>query len=316
MGLSNLTLRNESIFDAGYSDAFDLVICTGVIHHTGNPPRAIACLTQALRSEGVMELMVYNRFHRILTSAVQKAIQILAGGAQQAELATEMQIAGALIRSFAAPVLTAQFLAQMQGRPDAMVADTLIQPVEFSYTVQSLAELASACGLRIVAPCLNEHDKAAGRLSWNLTLSDPDLAARYAALDDMARWQVTNLLMAEHSPMLWFYLQPQVSPFPGLTERQMTEAFLGSVFRRTEPRQRFWIQQPGGAYALSPRFVPYPPARRDPAITRLHDEVDGERTIRALLGPRASDLAFCNQARLLLTTSAFPFLEAVYGDWI
>jgi SAM-dependent methyltransferase len=316
MGLSNLTLRRESIFEAQYRDEFDLVICTGVIHHTGDPPRALACLAQALRPDGVMELMVYNRFHRILTSAVQKAIQFLAGGAERAQLATEMQIADALIQTFRPPVLTAQFLSQMQGRPDSMVADTLVQPVEFSYTVETLAELASECGLEVVAPCLNEHDKAAGRLSWNLTFSEPDLARRYAALDDLARWQVTNLLMAEASPMLWFYLQPRASRFSRRTERETTDAFLDTVFRKTDARQRFWMQQPGGGYALSPRLIPYPPGRREPAVTRLYEQVDGERTMRELLGPQANDDSFCNQARLMLTTSAFPFLEATHGEWI
>ena len=96
----------------------------------------------------------------------------------------------------------------------------------------------------------------------------------------------------------------------------MTASFLDTAFRRTEPRQRFWMVQPGGGYALSDRLVPYPPARRDPAVTRLLDQADGERTIRDLVGARAEDHAFCNQARLLLTTTAFPFLEAVHGDWI
>jgi SAM-dependent methyltransferase len=316
MGLSNLTLRRESLFEAGYRDEYDLVICTGVIHHTGDPPRALACLAQALRPDGVLELMVYNRFHRILTSAVQKAIQLLAGGAEQAELATEMRLADGLIRTFRPPALTTQFLSQMQGRPEAMVADVLVQPVEFSYTVESLADLAARCGLEIVAPCPNDHDKAAGRLSWNLSFAEPELARRYASLDDLARWQVTNLLLAEASPMLWFYLQPSASRFVRRTEREMTAAFLETVFQKTSAQQRFWMQQPDKSYALSPRLIPYPPGRREPAVARLFEQVDGERTMRQLLGPRAEDHDFCNQARLALTTSAFPFLEAMHGEWI
>ena len=316
MGLSNLTLRQESIFTAGYRDTFDLVICTGVIHHTGDPPRALGCLARALRPDGVIELMVYNRFHRILTSTVQKAIQLLAGGAEQAELATEMRIADALIQTFKPATLTTQFLGQMQGRPESMVADTLVQPVEFSYTVHSLAELAAGCGLEILAPCLNEHDKASARLSWNLAFTEPELAERYTALDDLDRWQVTNLLLAEASPMLWFYLQPKGGRFARRSERDITESFLDTVFRRTEARQRFWIKQAGGGYALSSRLAPYPAGPRDEAVSALHAQADGERTMRALLGRHAGDHCLCDQARRLLTTSAFPMLEAVDGGWI
>ena len=116
--------------------------------------------------------------------------------------------------------------------------------------------------------------------------------------------------------MLWFYLQPRASRLPRASERQMTEAFLDTVFRRVDARQRFWVQQADGGYALSPRLIAYPPGRRDPAVSQLCEQVDGLRSMRELLGARAADHAFCNQARLLLTTSAFPFLEATHGEWI
>jgi hypothetical protein len=130
----------------------------------------------------VIELMVYNRFHRILTSVVQKAIHPVAGGGtEQAHLATEMRLADCLIRTFRPPALTTHFLGH--GRPEAMVAEVLVQLVEVSCTVKSLADLTSQCGLEIVAPC-------------------PNTAA------------------------------------------------------------------PNGSYALSPRLIPYPPGRRDPAVLR------------------------------------------------
>jgi hypothetical protein len=265
-----------------------------------------------------MELMVYNRFHRILTSAVQKAIQLLAGGARKAAIETEIALANELVRSFPAGSLTAQFLAQMKGRPEAMVADTLVQPVEFSYTVESLAAMAHDCGLEMVAPCPNNHDKAAGRLSWNMAWSSPELRDRYEALDDLERWQVTNLLMAEASPMLWFYLQRRDSRFPRRSEREMNDAFLGARFRKTNALQNYYAAQGDGGYAVSARQVPYSATRRDAVIGRLFDRVDESRTIGELLqeiGVQRPETV-AGQARLQLATSGFPFLEAVQSDWI
>ena len=38
VGVKNLELRRESILGVGYRSEFDMVISTGVIHHTGDPP--------------------------------------------------------------------------------------------------------------------------------------------------------------------------------------------------------------------------------------------------------------------------------------
>jgi SAM-dependent methyltransferase len=318
MGLGNLELKRETILEAPYREAFDLVVCTGVIHHTGDPPGALAKLGAALKQDGAMELMVYNRFHRILTSAVQKAIQLLAGGARKADIETEIALANELVQSFPAGSLTAQFLAQMKGRPEAMVADTLVQPVEFSYTVESLAAMARDCGLEIVAPCPNNHDKAAGRLSWNMAWSSPKLRDRYEALPDLERWQVTNLLMAEASPMLWFYLQRRDSRFSRRSEREMNEAFLDARFRKTNALQNYYAAQGDGGYAVSSRQVPYSATRRDAVIGRLFDRVDESRTIGEFLREIGvqQPATVAGQARLQLATSGFPFLEAVQSDWI
>jgi SAM-dependent methyltransferase/acyl carrier protein len=68
MGVTNLELKLESINDAPYVEQFDFIVCTGVIHHTYDPAHALGRLSRALKRDGVMELLVYNRFHRTITS--------------------------------------------------------------------------------------------------------------------------------------------------------------------------------------------------------------------------------------------------------
>jgi 2-polyprenyl-3-methyl-5-hydroxy-6-metoxy-1,4-benzoquinol methylase len=77
--ISNLELRQESLNDIEYKHKFDYIICTGVIHHNASPETALNTLAKALKPTGILELMVYNRYHRIETTAFQKAIRILAG---------------------------------------------------------------------------------------------------------------------------------------------------------------------------------------------------------------------------------------------
>lgn len=317
VGARNLELRRESILNVRYAAEFDMAISTGVIHHTADPPGALARIAAAIRPDGVIELMVYNRYHRILTTAVQKAVQLLAGPARAEGIETEMRLAGLLIEHFREPSLTRAFLDQMRGRPESMVADSLVQPVEYSYTVDSLAAMAAGAGLELLAPCPNQHDKAANRIDWSLTWADAELAARYDGLDDPARWQIANLLLAEASPMLWFYLQRRDSRFPRVSEREAGEAFLENRFRRLDARQAFHVPS-GDGYALSPRRAPFPPGRREAWAQRLLEEADETRTMREAFA--RADLATTpdrvRTARLTLATSGFPFLEAVQSDWI
>lgn len=317
VGVKNLELRRESILQVDYRAEFDLVVSTGVIHHTGDPPAALARLAAALKPDGVMELMVYNRFHRILTSAVQKALQLLAGPARREGIETEMRLAGLLVDHFDGASLTRVFLDQMRGRPESMVADTLVQPVEFSYTVESLALMAADQGLEILAPCPNAHDRAAGRLAWSLDWAEPELRARYDTLDDLARWQVTNLLMAEASPMLWFYLQRRDSRLPRVGERAMAEAFLENRFRRLAAEQAFYVPR-GDGYALSERRVPWAPGRRPAHVQRIFEATDETMTMREVFAAAGVEPtpARATEARIMLATSGFPFLEAVQSDWI
>src|SRR5438105_2480351 len=80
----------------------DYVVCTGVIHHNADPQPTLEKLVAALKPGGILELMVYNRFHRLVTSSFQKAIRIFAeekGGAVNFE--TEFSLARKIVNSLA-----------------------------------------------------------------------------------------------------------------------------------------------------------------------------------------------------------------------
>ncbi|HYR11917.1 MAG TPA: methyltransferase domain-containing protein, partial [Longimicrobium sp.] len=225
LGVDNLELRAESIYHAGYTAEFDYVVCTGVVHHTADPDRALACLAAALRPAGVMQLMVYNRYHRTLPVALQKAVRALLGEGRHPHEA-ELALARRFVDRFAGTGVMGAWLAGFRDAPDAQLADVLVQPVEHSYTVESLDRMAAGAGLELLAPCANANDAATDTLQWEMELGDPELQRAYDALADVRRWQVTNLLRVQDSPMLWFYLQRRDSPFPRRSTRALCEAFL------------------------------------------------------------------------------------------
>jgi SAM-dependent methyltransferase len=314
LGIGNLELRQESLNHVDYREQFDYVLCTGVIHHNADPRASLERLSAALKPGGVMELMIYNRFHWIIPVAFQQAIRTLASGAGGDDFDGEMSLARRIIRAAPQSFLLRSYLARYGGGvPEAMIADELLQPVLYSYTVESLQEMAAACNLELLLPCLNQFDRETGNYPWNLTFDDPVLKEIYESLPDARRWQVTNLLLLERSPMLWFYLQRADSGRPPKTEREVCEGFLDAVFARAATTQSNFIRTEGGPFELSPNVVPYPPPPPDALTRRIVDAVDGRTPMRAIFARLGLETTFhaANEARLKLTTPAFPYLRAV-----
>lgn len=314
LGVANLELRQESINHAAYAEEFDYVVCTGVVHHTADPDRALARLAAALRPAGVMQLMVYNRYHRILTTAFQKAVRTLLGGGAYA-YEEELALARRFVDHFSGPGMMGAWLPRYRDAPDAGLADALIQPVEHSYTVESLDRMAGSAGLELLVPFPGSGDVGASALNWEMEMGDPELQHAYDALPDVQRWQVTNLLLLEGSPMLWFYLQRRDSPFPRLSIRELCEAFLAGHHARARTTRQMHMGRPDGGYGPTPdQEVPFPLPRGKGDAQRVIEGLDSRAPLRATLerlGIPTGDLRAVNRLRLELASSAFPFLKAL-----
>ena len=314
MNLSNLEFRRESINQVYYKEEFDHVICTGVIHHNANPRATLEKLAMAMKPSGVMEMMVNNRYHRIVSAAFQKAVRIMSGYNGPDDFEAEIPIARKIIADFPVKNFISAMLDAYQYKdwPESQFADALLQPVDYSYTVESLAELADKCGLELLMPTINLFDKAARTLSWNIEFNDPELRERYDSLPDLERWQVANLLLHEKSPMVWFYLQRKDSGRPRKTEQQVCEEFLDRVFVKTAVQQRSYVMANGGPYRLSPNTLKFPATPPDFPARNVYDLVDGRTSMRDIFTRLGIEPTFhvVNQIRIKLTTSVFPYLIA------
>jgi SAM-dependent methyltransferase len=312
LAIGNLALRAESINEAQYFAQFDYVICTGVIHHNANPEETLARLARSLRPQGVLQLMVYNKFHRVLSSSVQKAIRVLSGDLDPGS-DRERELAEALVQQFEPPGRMGEFLAGLRASRPEEIADSLMQPVEHSYTIEGLHRLAEAAGLQIELPCLNQFDRARGNLDWNLQFSDRRLADPYRGLPDLDRWHVTNLLLCERSPLLWFYLR-RSDAGTRVTEEEVCARFLETTFVRVAARRRGYTLGSDDRYHPTPGSIEYPAPAGEPYRSLLAD-ADGRTPMAALLERRgfATEFPCANRWRLRLASSAFPHLRSVAG---
>jgi len=315
LGISNVEFRRESINHVKYENDFDYIICTGVIHHNADPQAPLARLSKALKPGGVLELMIYNRYHRIETTAFQKAVRILAGTTTEANFEDELQIAQEIIAGFNMPNRMVQFLESYKECPESKLADSLLQPIEYSYTFSSFESLVGSCNLELLVPCINQFDIASRTYLWNLEFDDGRLQTLYDGLSDSDRWRVSNYLMLERSPMLWFYLQRTDSARPRKSEKQLCEEFLEQKFRKSNTKKQVYIRSADGDYELSDRLRPYPGLHMDNLCSKIVAAIDKqpETRLRDILVELGVETKFSliNKLRLLLTTNAFPFLVSV-----
>lgn len=313
LGCTNLELSQESINQADYNECFDYVICTGVIHHNADPQATLKKLARALKPTGILELMVYNRYHRILTSAFQKAVRLLAGTESAFDFQKEFAITRMLIREFSGEGLMRQFAGRFKDAPDAMIADSLIQPVENSYTVETLQDMARRCGLEFIAPTPVMSGPRPGNTTWNMRFPQPALQKAYETFPDSRRWQITNLLLCENSPMLWFYFRRSDGPLEQRTEQQVCDSFLETSFRANAVGRRYYLLTEENKYKETKSHVPYPGQPAKPELRRIVEAVNSGAPMRSILESQRipRDFNTVNGLRLQLTTTTSPFLRSI-----
>jgi len=318
LGVTNLMLEEKSINKVEYEDQFDYIICTGVIHHNDDPRITLGKLSTALKPNGILELMVYNYYHMLIEESYQKAIRMLCQRDSVNDLELQLSTTKGLIANFPVQNLMSSHLSKYKNaHDDVEVADVLLQPVLHSYTIESFVEMLTGSNLECLLHCINQFDKAAGKINWNMQFKDPETSAYYEALPDVNRWQISNLLMMEQSPMIWFYLKRKDSPHRRKTEKEVCKEFLSTKFGPHSTRLKRYQLNEDGKYHLTPTFtsIPAPAFPTDSLSCKVFKAVNstismGEIFQKLKIEPSFSNV---NRVRINLTTSTFPYLKAIGG---
>jgi SAM-dependent methyltransferase len=314
VGIENLVLRQQSLADVRERNSFDYILCTGVIHHNADPGAALATIARALKPNGILELMVYNTFHRSLPLAFQHAVRTLGEHTGRVDCDDDMKIARALMKSVPSGSRMGQWLDALEGRAESDLADLLIQPVEHTYTVKSLATLAGSAGLELVLPVLSPLMKYRDLpASWDLEIHDGEFRKAYESLPDVERWQIANLLLNEDSPMLWFYLQRHDSSCARRSQQQICDAFLDSTWMPARTMQKSFIRESDVNFRPSAKCLPYPLSDPEPGMKLIRDSVtygDPMRVVLQKLG-RKLTRPEVNEIRTKLTIPVNPYLRSI-----
>jgi SAM-dependent methyltransferase len=142
--LDNLELHQlplESVKDLGRS--FDLIVCTGVLHHLEDSDLGLRALRDALSHKGALHLMVYAQYGRAGIYMLQEYCRKLRIGTS----AKDLRELGAMLEALPRDHPIAGLLRRKDfQRPEAL-ADALLHPRDRAYTVPSLYAWLERCGM-------------------------------------------------------------------------------------------------------------------------------------------------------------------------
>jgi len=143
--LENLELHKlpiESVSELGRS--FNLVVCTGVLHHLPDPDEGLRALRDVLRPDGAMRVMVYARYGRAGIYMMQEYCRLLEIHPSASDLRSLATTLDALPKDH--PIANVLRRANDFRRPEAM-ADALLHPQDRAYSVPEMYAWLDRCGM-------------------------------------------------------------------------------------------------------------------------------------------------------------------------
>ncbi len=183
--LKNLDLYRLPIEEvSSLQREFDLIISTGVLHHLADPLKGLVCLSQCLRQDGVMALMLYACYGRLGVEMLQGVFRDL--GLSQNENSLELVKEAISLLPNDHPV---QSYIQMAPdlAYDAGLVDTFLHGRDRSYSVDGCFELVEGAGL--------EFQNFFLRAPYEIPLGlNGRFVSSLAAASDRQRWAMMERL--------------------------------------------------------------------------------------------------------------------------
>ncbi len=276
--LDNLDVRQLAVERARELDrAFDLIVCTGVLHHLADPDAGLRELRSALKPDGAMYLMVYAPYGRAGVYIIQEYCRRLGIGSS----ARDIDELRATLETMSPDHPLARLLkgSRDAGDPDAL-ADALLNPRDRAYSVPQLYDV------------LDRNDLVFGRWYWQApylpqcgAIATTPHATRLAALaarDQHAAMELWRGTMTAHSVIVhrsdadqrarsvrfdddrWLGYVPLRLPWTRLVEASLPPGSAGALINRS--------------HAFRDLIVILSPHDR-----RLVDRIDGHRTVAQIV---------------------------------
>lgn len=145
--LANLDVRQLPIERIGeLAQQFDLIVCTGVLHHLADPGAGLRALRGVLRPDGAMSLMVYAPYGRAGVYMLQEYCRRVGVGTSEQDIRD-------LVSTLESLPQLHPLVPVLRGSRDARhadaLADALLNPRDRSYSVPQLLDFIERNGLTL-----------------------------------------------------------------------------------------------------------------------------------------------------------------------
>ncbi len=215
--LDNIEWHHGSILDIASLDLapFDLISCTGVLHHLPEPEQGLAALRAVLAPEGAMSLMLYGRMGRLSIYAGQELMRLVNQGVDDRKLKTRNARAvlqslpqtNWLLRGGDPKEVLVSFLGD-----ESNLYDTLLHEQDRAYSVTEIYALLAGAQLDLIEFVSFLSSVPSFRYLYNpmVWITDSELRAHVATLPrqkQQAIAEAINCMITCHS----FYAAPSAA---------------------------------------------------------------------------------------------------------
>ncbi len=154
---------------------FDIIICSGVIHHLSQPELGLKHLAKLLKPDGIIAIYLYCKYTRDKNIRIKQAANIVEGDTNQVN--KRIKIVRALLNDY-----------QLR---DIAAVDAYLHVNEHLYTVKSIFKLLKVCSLKF----LRFRDEPV----WDETklIKDEEVVSMLQGLPDDLRYEVLDLAFSE-----------------------------------------------------------------------------------------------------------------------
>ena len=281
MGGEPVTFHALNLLDlSSLPGQFDAIFCSGVVHHTADPVRALAQLKSKLKPDGVLYLMLYSQFGRRETLLMQRALKLLCQDPtdQQEGLRLGRLIFDGLPP--ANPIATwerVKWSNNHRQHAEAFI-DMYVNANEKNYTIGGVAADLAAAGLKFLR-FANAHEWVlANRMN-----AHPDLVARFDALPPLAQSEVMENLFPNQDQYLFFATHAETEPVqPDWLSANSLVGWADQLTAIRSPLAVSLTAKPGpdGFIFWAGYFGQR--TRLDDSAMQLLNRCDGRQTVRAI----------------------------------
>jgi len=222
LNVDNIKFELLDIGQQCFKNDFDLIICTGVLHHISSPESGLVNVRTALKRNGAALIMLYNRMHREPLKIFRDAHKLLSqdneNESSRYDLAITMLEELSQSDKLQPPLnfepslsSTLDNLLEVYNKDKSLVADALLQPREISFDIDELFKLIESSGFK--------HSAWLEPRLWELSTytTNKELLSRFKKLDNISKYKAIYNLAGYASPMFSFLVEhvdlPKSKPY-------------------------------------------------------------------------------------------------------